>query len=329
MNALLTTYPAFPSAGPSVPNQRALAAAWGQDLAAQAEAGELSVRTVGAYLSNVDAWLDWLDARAQAAPMPADVRAYVAHLRARLRPGSVNTNLAAIRAFYAWAETENAYPAIARSVKGLKNPTDGPLDCLNRSQVAGLLDLVDGESLVALRDRALVHVLFCTALRLVSLTGCDVGDLDAARGELVYRGKGDPAKGRRAILSPSALGALLDYLDARGQLAPDAPLFAAVGNRAGGHRLTARSVRRVLVGMMERAGHVQRQNGHQLRPGVLSAHSLRRSGITAAGEMFGMDAAQALAGHKDRRTTEKHYARVQQGRLLRDVAAGLDLGRSA
>jgi site-specific recombinase XerC len=314
------------------PSQRALAAAWGRDLAARVDAGQLSARTADAYLANAGAWLDWLDGWAFDMPTPAHVLAYVASLRKRLKPGSVNVHLSAVRAFYTWTETRNAYPAIARSVAGMKDPKDEPLECLDRGQVVGLLDLVDGDSLAAMRDRALVHVLFCTALRLVSLTGADLGDV--VDGELTYQGKGDRDKGRRAYLSPSALDALTAYLSARraveGPLAPDAPLFAAVGNRAGGARLSARSVRAVVVALMERAGHVRRdKEGHLVRPRVLSAHSLRRSAVTTAFEARGQNAAQALAGHADPRTTMRAYARVQKGRILRDLAAVLDLGGAA
>lgn len=333
MNALQSQpQPAALAAVSSAPEQRALALAWGQDLALRVAEGQLSARTAEAYHRAAAAWLDWLDACAVAMPTPADVRGYVAHLRARLKPGSVNAHLAAVRAFYAWTETRNAYPAVARSVRGLKVKKDGPLDCLDRSQVAGLLGLVDGESLSALRDRALVHVLFATALRLVSLTAANVGDLVGE--ELTYQSKGDREKGARAYLSPSALDALGAYLAARraqeGPLAPDAPLFAAVGNRAGGQRLTSRSVRRVLVGLMERAGHVQRDKaGCLTRPGILSAHSLRRSSITAAFEAQGLDAAQALANHADPKTTLRAYARVQRGRVLRGLSRVLDLGGAA
>jgi site-specific recombinase XerD len=258
---------------------------------------------------------------------------FLADLRAEgLRAGTCNAHLNAVRGLYRWAETRNAYPAIARSVRGLPERKDEPLDCLPREAVAGLLAHADARSLKGLRDAALVHVLFATGLRLVSLCGLDVADLDAGDAVLLYQGKGDREKSRRACLPPGALAALSRYLEAReagGEKLPQgAPLFAAVGNRAGGARLTARSVRRVVVGLMEAAGHVRRDaEGKLLRPGVLSAHSLRRSAITAAYDAAGLDAAQTLAGHADPKTTRRAYARVQKGRVLRDLAGVLDLAK--
>lgn len=331
--ALAVTPDALPFAGRLKVNHRALADAWAADLKARAAAGMLADRTAAAYARNVGRWLAWLDARALDLPTPAHVLAFVADLRADgLKPASVNAHLDAVRGLYRWAETCNAYPAIARSVRGLTVRKDEPLDCLNRDAVAALLAYADGESLAALRDRALVHVLFSTGLRLVSLCALDVAHLDAGDAVLAYRGKGDRDTGRRAYLAPGALEALALYLDARrdaegADLDKAAPLFAAVGNRAGGGRLTARSVRRVIVGLMEAAGHVHRDAAGKLaRPGVLSAHSLRRSAVTAAYEAQGLEAAQTLAGHADPKTTARAYARVQKGRVLRGLAAVLDLG---
>ena len=315
-------------------DQRRLADAWAADLRARAAAGLLSARTPAAYVEAVEGWLRYLEANAVALPTPAHVLAYVAHLRAGHAPATVNARLAAVRSLYAWAETSNAYPAIGRSVKALPVRKDEPLDCLPPEQVAALLDKVGGDTLAAMRDRALIHCLFSTACRLVSMAAADVGDLDLVDGALVYGGKGDRGqKTRKAYLPPSALDALRRYLSARrsaaaGDLPLDAPLFAAVGNRAGGDRLTTRSLRRVVVGLMEAAGHVRRDPAGKIeRPRIYSAHSLRRSGITAAFDAQGLEAAQTLAGHADPKTTLKAYARVQKGRVLRGLTSALDLER--
>ena len=313
---------------------RAFAEAWAADLHARAAAGLLADRTAEAYARNVGRWLAWLDAHAMPRPTPADVLTYLADLRAAgLKPASVNANLDAVRGLYRFTETRNLYPAIARSVRGLLVRKDEPLDCLDRGAVAGLLNYVTAANVQGLRDAALVHVLFSTGLRLVSLCALDVASLDAGDCVLTYAGKGDRSDAaRRAYLSPSALTALHRYLQARRDdkgtaLDKAAPLFAAVGNRAGGDRLTARSVRRVIVGLMEAAGHVKRDAGGKLlRPRVLSAHSLRRSAVTAAYEARGLEAAQTLAGHADPKTTARAYARVQKGRVLRGLAGVLDLG---
>jgi integrase/recombinase XerD len=330
-NSLTVKVETMPAA--AVLNHRALADAWAADLRARAAAGMLSSRTAESYTRNISRWLAWLDTRALVRPLPAHVVDFAADLRAEgLKAASVNAHLAAVRGLYRWAETRNAYPAIARSVQGLPVRKDEPLACLDRAAVRDLLAYADGESLHALRDRALVHVMFSTGLRLVSLCGLNVADLNAGDCVLAYRGKGDVEKSRRAYLSAGAVDALNRYLDARRTackepLANTAPLFAAVGNRAGGCRLSGRSVRAVIVELMERAGHVHRNPAGKIeRPRVFSAHSIRRSAITAAYDAQGLDAAQTLAGHADPGTTRRFYARLQKGRMLRELAGVLDLG---
>ena len=330
--ALAVMPEALPAAARPALNHRALADAWAADLRACAAAGMLADRTAEAYARNVRRWLAWLDAAALDMPTPAHVMAYVADLRAAgLKPASVNAHLDAVRGLYRWAESHNLFPAIARSVRGLAVRKDEPLACLDREAVRGLLAFADGDRLQALRDRALLHVMFSTGLRLVSLCALNIESLDAGDCVLTYKGKGDNDAARRAYLSPSALEAVNRYMqarrDAEGADLPGSALFAAVGNRAGGDRLTARSVRRVIVGLMERAGHVHRDAGGKIeRPRVFSAHSLRRSAITCAFDAAGLDAAQTLAGHADPKTTRRAYARVQKGRVLRGLAEVLDLG---
>ena len=314
-------------------DHRALAEAWATELGARAAAGLLAPRTADAYARHARRWVSWLAARAVSVPTPAHVVEYLSYLRAAgLSPATCNAYLDAVRGLYRWAETRNAYPAIARSVRGLPVRKDEPLDCLDRDAVAGLLDHCGG-GVGGLRDAALVHVAFCSGLRLASLCALDVGDYDPRDATLTYRGKGDRAKDRRAYLSPGAVEAVERYLAARrdalgADLSDDAPLFVAISNRALGQRLTTRSMRRVIVGLMERAGHVRRDSrGRVLRPRVLSAHSLRRSAITAAYAAAGLDAAQILAGHADPKTTRRAYARVESSRLLRGLSVLLDLRR--
>jgi len=337
MNPNLPTFADLPAAELLAPESRPayrqgeLARAWFADLAAEEAAGMKSRLTVEAYTKHAGAWLAWLGAGGVVVPTPGDVLTYLGTLKEGHKPATVNVSLAAVRAFYTWTEARNLYPAIARSVRGLRTNKEEPLECLTPGKVAGLLCLVVGDDEAARRDRALLQVMFSTACRLTSLEGANVEDVDLLDAALTFRGKGDRDKVRRVYLSASALEALRLYLVARraasgGKLDGAAPLFAVTGNRARGGRMTSRSLRRVVVGLMEKAGHVRRDEvGRITRPRVLSAHSLRRSALTAAYDAAGLDAAQTLAGHADPKTTRRAYARVKKGEVLRGLAVSLDL----
>jgi integrase/recombinase XerD len=317
-------------------SHRPLFEMWCEDLNARATSGQISPRTAEGYRDRTEEWLLWLDANAgEQPPTPAHVMAWVGELRQRLAPASVNVHLASVRAFYTWTETRNAFPNIARSVRGLHVRKDEPLDCLTKEQVSQLVKLAETDAVAGLRDCAIVHLVFSTAVRSVSLCEANVGDIDLLDAVLTFRTKGATSKDSRAYLSPSALDAVRRYLSARKkhegrELPADAPLFVAVGNRAGGKRLSYRGLLNIVHRLMELAGHITRNNeGHISMPRRFGVHSLRRSAVTAAFEHGGLEAAQALAGHADPKTTMRAYARVNKGRLLRKLSGALDLGAAA
>jgi integrase/recombinase XerD len=105
------------------------------------------------------------------------------------------------------------------------------------------------------------------------------------------------------------------YLEACGAVSADAlglPLVTAVGNRAGGQRLSRRGVRKIVD------GHLQRLD--LKRPG-LSNHALRHTGATLAYKYtHDLRAAQDLLGHADPRTTAC-FARVVDKALNNPPAA--------
>jgi integrase/recombinase XerD len=105
------------------------------------------------------------------------------------------------------------------------------------------------------------------------------------------------------------------YLEGRGGVCADAlglPLMTAVGNRAGGRRLSRRGVRKIVDAHMSRL--------HLKRPGV-SNHALRHTGATLAYKYtHDLRAVQDLLGHVDPRTTAR-YARVVDKALNNPAAA--------
>ena len=109
---------------------------------------------------------------------------------------------------------------------------------------------------------------------------------------------------RLVFLRPDVADALRGYLAARGCVQADAesePLLAAVGNYAGGHRLSRHGVRHVVDSYL-RAAKVKRPR--------VSNHALRHTGATLA-YLYTHDlrAVQGMLGHQDPKTTAR-YARV-------------------
>jgi site-specific recombinase XerD len=315
------------------PTQRTLAETWLNVLAHRGMAGEVSRSMLKGYRQNVGAWLEYLDLNGIDEPGTAHVMSWLGELQQeqQRKAATIVRYLSAVRSFYNWTAQNNLYRNIAREAKGPKVIKDGALECLDKSQVVQLIRIARGDSLSAKRLCAVIQLHFCTAVRCVSMHEANVGDIDLDTGTFSFRNKGSNDKSGRAVVSDSALVALRDYLHSRSEyegraLSADAPLFASVGNRSLGQRMDERTINRIVVELMERAGHVKRAEGKIIRPRIFGVHSLRRSAITAVYEQDGLEAAQTLAHHASPATTTRAYVRANKAKSLQRSARTLDLG---
>lgn len=280
--------------------------------------GAATADTQRGYWSQVRAWAAWCQAQAcclATAPATA-VKAYRQDLvAAGYQPASIAHKLAVLRRFYAAAvaaglRAEN--PAL-----GVHPPRDRRaselLPCLAEGELLRLLAAVPHTTTVsALRDRALLALLALQGLRTVEITRANVEDLYTGEPVVVrVRGK---TRDRLLPLRPDIAAVLQAYLAARGTVAHDAagtPLLTAVGNRAGGHRLSRRGVRYIVDGYLRQAG--------LKRPGV-SDHALRHTAATLAYKYTrDLRAVQHMLGHADPRTTARYahlVERLQQNPAL-------------
>jgi integrase/recombinase XerD len=118
---------------------------------------------------------------------------------------------------------------------------------------------------LALRDRALLEVLYGTGARISEAVGLDVDDLDRVDATVLLRGKG--SKERLVPIGSYALAAVDAYLTrARPELvsAGSGPAGALFLNARGG-RLSRQSAWTVLVRAAERAGVTRDVSPHTLR----------------------------------------------------------------
>ena len=149
---------------------------------------------------------------------------------------------------------------------------------------------VDGP--IAVRDRAMVELLYASGLRLSELTGLDRDDVDLSEAMVTVTGKG--RKMRRVPMGRHAIAALRDWLQQR-------PLFVRDdGERAlflsrRGRRISPRSVQCRLQMQAQRQGLEQHVHPHMLR------HSFASHLLQSSGELR---AVQELLGHADLSTTQ-------------------------
>jgi integrase/recombinase XerD len=234
----------------------------------------LSANTLAAYRRDLRRYVAFCARRGVLTPQDADestIRSFVASISASTwgepeRPysaRSVARALSSVRSFHRFllreggAERDPAgavvQPKLPRSL-----PHPLPVD-----DIARLLDAPDITTLVGLRDRAMLEVLYGAGLRISELVGLDVDDVDLEEGFVRVLGKG--GKEREVPLGGFGRDAVAAYLErARPSFASRASRAALFLNQRGG-RLTRQSCSRVLAACVEIAGIERRVTLHTLR----------------------------------------------------------------
>lgn len=228
------------------------------------------------------------------------LRRYLAELHRRNQRTSIARKLSALRTFFRYLVREGILTA--NPAEGVATPKRSRYlpKTLSVDEAAALMERGHGPTLPALRDRAILELLYSSGLRVSELTGLDVGALDLRENLVRVLGKG--RKERIVPVGRKARTALAAYLEARGAAEDAAPLFV---NRRGG-RLTPRSVQRHLKVHLIRAGVLKDISPHALR------HSFATHLLDGGADLR---AIQELLGHASLSTTQR-YTQVSVDQLL-------------
>jgi integrase/recombinase XerC len=261
-----------------------------------------------------------------------DLSQVLGYLRDQLKKGSVDPrdwNTRTLRGFVAWLhEQKYAKTTIARRLAAIRsfgkflcrqgtikvNPAEalrGPRQdrrlphFLTVADVQKLIHSPSGFSRLGRRDRAILETLYSAGLRVSELCGLNLADMDLKDGILVVRGKGK--KERLALLGEHAQAAMKLWLADRSELLAGVgnTLVEAVFLNKFGTRLTTRSVGRLLIKYLRKAGLDPRTTPHTLR------HSFATHLLDHGADIRGV---QELLGHKSLTTTQV-YTHVTTTRM--------------
>jgi integrase/recombinase XerC len=277
----------------------------------------LSPLSVAAYRRD----LQRLSKLAEGRPMPdltaADVRRAAGRLHSQgLAPASIARMLSAWRAFFrhlAARGLASSNPALG--IRGPRRPQRLP-KALAPDQAVALASQRAGQGALALRDHAIVELLYSSGLRLSELVALDLrpyaaerwrpaslGWIDLGEREVTVTGKG--SKRRSVPVGQPAVDSLRAWLAARPTLAPEAQRALFVSTR--GTRLSPRSIQVRLQQLATRLGLGVRVHPHVLRHSMAS-HLLQSSGD--------LRAVQELLGHANISTTQV-YTRLDWQHLAK------------
>jgi site-specific recombinase XerD len=258
------------------------------------ESPSLSSPTRRAYGFDLRRLEAWLDARGLELDDlgPRELADYVSELgraRPKLAPATIARNLTAVRSLIRFTLGDSRVPEVPLAPRRTRRLPAAP----KLREVDKLLETLNGDAALALRNRALVELVYSAGLRSAEAVGLDLADIDFEQ-ELVHvRGKG--GKERTVPLGEEASYWLARYLrEARGELARGAEdaLFLS----ARGRRLDTSALRRIVP------------NPHRLRH-AFATHLLEGGAD--------LRVIQELLGHSSLSTTQV-YSHVD-GRRLRRV----------
>jgi integrase/recombinase XerD len=271
----------------------------------------LSRNTLHAYQSDLAQFGRYLTARG-VSPLQAthsDLAGFLAELaegdekRAPASPATLQRKAACLRSFYRHLRREeliNHDPTtdLRSPPKLMRLPK-----VLSREQVTELLEQPKGTGPLALRDRALLELMYACGLRVSEAIALEVGDVDSDEGMLRARGKG--SKERIVPVGSSAVKALERYLDRGRPVLVGARVETSLFVNHRGARLTRQGVYKIIQSYAHSAGLAERMTPHTLR------HTFATHLLAGGCDLRSL---QEMLGHADLATTQI-YTHLSADRL--------------
>ena len=314
MDALISTtrLPALPAGAvvPAIVAERGEQAAW-----RYLEFFAVSIRnpnTRAAYARAASAFFGWCEGLGLKLPgiQPVHVAAWIEELGREGRSApTVKQHLAAVRMLFDWLVVGQVVPHNpAAAVRGPKHSMGtGKTHMPSRDEAKALIAAIKTDSLIGLRDRALIGMMLFTFARIGAVTGMRVGDYYPVGKRWWVRLH---EKGGKEHTMPAhhILQEWLDaYLEAAG-IGDDKKgvLFRTAEKRSG--RLTDKPLAQADAYRM-----VQRRAAAADVATKIGCHSWRARGITAYLENGGLlEHAQKMAAHSSARTTKLYDRRGEE-----------------
>ncbi|MCK6685621.1 MAG: tyrosine recombinase XerC [Thermoanaerobaculia bacterium] len=277
---------------------------------------DVSPHTLKAYRADGEKFLEFLTTVFLARPLEEiatteidtlAIRSFLASLRKQgLSKTSISRHLSSLRALFAFLKREGRIettPALLVSAPKTEKPLP---HVLSVDEAAAVVEAGEEGERFALRNHAVLELLYATGLRVSELVGLNLADVDLGTKQVRTVGKG--RKERIVPFGDKALASLEEYLPLRRDLRRGRafrdrdPLFV----NARGTRLTDRSVRRILAQALSEADVNRDASPHSLR------HSFATHLLAAGADLRTI---QELLGHASLATTQR-YTHLDAERLL-------------
>jgi len=272
----------------------------------------LSVHTVRAYVGDLQSLINHLETMGKSDIATLDmalIRSWLANQQVK---GGARTTMSrravSIRLFTKWAFKHNylssdvgANLATPKAHRTLPEVLDAASTGIAMDALAARVD--EGEGPIALRDRAMVEVLYASGARVAELCGLDLQDIDYERQTIRVFGKG--SKERTIPIGNPAMRALKAWLADGRPLLMKELYEKCVFIGARGKRIDQRAVRTVVYNALSALEGFERMGPHALR------HSAATHLLEGGADLRTV---QEILGHASLATTQI-YTHVSTERL--------------
>jgi integrase/recombinase XerD len=272
----------------------------------------LSRNTLDAYRTDLFQFGRFLEEREVSAleAQPSDVADFLEALargdgdsRPPASPATIHRKSACLRSFYRHLRRDGLLDTDPTATLSTPRRTRKLPQVLTRGEIEKLLSQPLGTEPAALRDRALLELMYACGLRASEAIGLELLDVDVEEGVLRARGKG--SKERVVPIGQAALKALRIYLErGRPALVKGAPEVHLFVNFRGG-QLTRQGLYKIVRRHALTAGLADRMSPHTLR------HTFATHLLAGGSDLRSV---QEMLGHADVSTTQL-YTHLSSERL--------------
>lgn len=221
----------------------------------------------------------------------------------KLNSRSINSYLVSVRQFFKFLVSYQLYPINpVDNIKSEKVGIGHSKDDLSLSQVREILDIMNDESVIESRDKAINILKYFTGLRDIEVVRACIEDIRSKSGKFVLHVQG---KGRKesdkdiefVILNEMVYRSILDYLSKTNRTLKDSgALFLSHSDRNNGKRITTKTVQRAVIKPIVKLNY---------KTDRITSHSTRHTAINLAYEAGAtLEELQVMARHRDSKTTQ-------------------------
>jgi len=209
---------------------------------------ELSPKTIETYTGHIGRFIKFCLSIGVEAPedvTATHVRMFLLELQKRCSPVSIHDYYRVVGRFFNWQVAEGMIPTSPMtSIRPPRIPHK-LIKPLAAPQISDMLELLNDNKVLTLRNKAIILMLLDTGLRVGELASIEIKDLDIEHETIRIMGKG--AKERVVRIGKKTQKALLRYLLMRND---DLPWLWVNGRKA---RFTTKGIRRVIRVLGQRA----------------------------------------------------------------------------